>query len=43
MMRKWNLKEVVGTIGSMLMMAAMAVLLLAFWMSLGLVIYCCVT
>lgn len=40
---KMSFKEVLGTIGSMILMAFVAVLLLALWISVGVFIYCLIT
>lgn len=42
-MKRFTLKEVLSTIGSMILMAFVAVLLLALWISVGVFIYCLIT
>lgn len=40
---KMRFKEVLGIIGSIILMAFVEVLLLALWISVGVVIYCLIT
>ena len=42
-MKRFTLKEVLSTIGSMILMAFVAVLLLALWILVGVFIYCLIT